>query len=57
MGLNVADDIKIRVWETSAETRYIVIPQRPDGTAGWTEAQLAEIVSREAMIGVAVVSV
>ena len=57
MGLKVADDVKIRVWETSAETRYIVIPQRPDKTAGWTEAQLAEVVTREAMIGVAVVSV
>jgi nitrile hydratase len=57
MGLSVPDDVKIRVWETSAETRYIVIPQRPDGTEGWTEAQLAEVVTREAMIGVAVVTV
>jgi nitrile hydratase len=52
MGLDVPDGVEIRVWDTSAETRYLVLPLRPKGTEGWSEAQLAEIVTREAMIGV-----
>ncbi|MEE8166150.1 MAG: nitrile hydratase subunit alpha, partial [Myxococcota bacterium] len=43
----------IRVWDTSAETRFMVLPLRPSGTEGWKEKQLAAIVTREAMIGVA----
>ncbi len=53
MGLDLAPDIAIRVWETSAETRYMVIPLRPAGTEGWSEEQLATLVSREALIGIA----
>lgn len=53
LGLELSDDIAVRVWETSAETRYVVIPQRPSGTDGWTENQLAELVTREALIGIA----
>jgi nitrile hydratase len=53
LGLEVAEDVSIRVWETSAETRYMVIPLRPPGTEGWNEAQLATLVTREAMIGTA----
>lgn len=54
MGLNVGKDVSVRVWETSAETRYLVIPMRPNETEDWTLEQLAALVSRESMIGVAV---
>ena len=53
MGLEVPQQISVRVWETSAETRYIVIPLRPRGTENWTEEELAKLISREALIGVA----
>ena len=53
MGLELSDEIAIRVWETSAETRYMVIPLRPEGTQSLTEDALASLVSREALIGVA----
>ena len=45
------DDIKIRVWDSTAELRYLVIPERPDGTEGWEEDRLASLVTRNAMIG------
>ena len=54
LGLELDDDLAVRVWETSAETRYMVIPLRPLGTEGLTEAELAQLVTREALIGVAV---
>jgi nitrile hydratase len=53
-GLVVAPDKEIRVWDSSAEVRYMVLPERPSGTAGLDEQALAARVSREAMIGVAV---
>jgi nitrile hydratase len=53
MGLDVPDDVAIRVWDTSGETRYMVMPLRPAGTEGWSEEQLAAVVTREALIGVA----
>ncbi len=56
MGLDLPESVSIRVWDTSAETRYMVLPLRPSGTEGWPEDRLAELVSREAMIGVAVVA-
>jgi nitrile hydratase len=56
MGLDVPADVEIRVHDTTAETRYIVLPLRPAGTDGWTEVELAAIVTREAMIGVAAVT-
>jgi len=55
MGLELPADVKIRVWDTTAETRFMVLPLRPEGTEGWSEEQLAAIVTREAMIGVALV--
>jgi len=55
MGLVVPDEVELRVWDTSAETRYLVLPLRPPGTDGWSEERLAALVTREAMIGVAVV--
>ncbi|MEC8619860.1 MAG: nitrile hydratase subunit alpha, partial [Pseudomonadota bacterium] len=53
MGLQLSNEVAIRVWETSAETRYMVIPLRPEGTQTLTEDALARVVTREALIGVA----
>ncbi|HYF47732.1 MAG TPA: nitrile hydratase subunit alpha [Acidimicrobiales bacterium] len=53
MGCEVPDDVEIRVWDSSAEVRYLVLPQRPDGTDDAAEDELAGLVSRDAMIGVA----
>lgn len=53
MGLTLAEDVKVRVWDSSAEARYLVLPQRPSGTDGWTAEQLVPLVTRDAMIGVA----
>lgn len=53
MGLDLPESVAIRVWDTSAETRYMVLPLRPAGTEGWSEEQLAAIVTREAMLGIA----
>ena len=55
MGLDLPESVAIRVWDTSAETRYMVLPVRPAGTEGWSEDRLAAVVTREAMIGVAVI--
>jgi nitrile hydratase len=51
-GLDVADDVEVRVWDSTAEIRYLVLPERPSGTEHMTEAELAEIVTRDSMIGV-----
>ncbi len=53
MGLPLADDIRIRVWDSSAENRYFVLPRRPQHTDGLTEEELAALVTRDAMVGVA----
>ena len=53
MGLALAPDVEICVWDSSAEIRYLVLPERPEGTAGLGEEELAGLVSRDAMIGVA----
>ena len=53
MGLELASDVEVRVWDTTADTRYMVLPERPAHTAGWTEEQLAGIVTRDSLIGVA----
>ena len=53
MGLDLPADMEIRVWDTSADTRYMVLPLRPANTAGWSEEKLASIVTKDAMIGVA----
>ncbi len=50
-GASLDPDVEIRIWDSTAEIRYIVIPQRPDGTEGWDEARLAGLVTRNAMIG------
>jgi len=53
MGLKLEPDVEVRVWDTTADTRYMVLPERPAHTAGWTEEQLAAIVTRDSLIGVA----
>ena len=53
MGLQLPQSMKIRVWDTSGETRYFVLPMRPPGTQQFTKDQLAELVTRDALIGVA----
>lgn len=50
-GVAVADDKEVRVWDSTAEMRYLVLPQRPAGTEGWSEEQLAALVTRDSMIG------
>lgn len=56
-GCQLADDVQIKVWDSNSELRYLVLPLRPDGTEGWTEQQLAEIVTRDSMIGTNVVTI
>jgi nitrile hydratase len=53
MGCPLPDDIEIRVWDSSAEVRYLVLPQRPAGTEDLAEPDLAALVTRDSMIGVA----
>ena len=53
-GLEVAESKEVRVWDSTATLRYMVLPERPDGTDGLTEEELAGLVTRDCMIGVAV---
>jgi len=53
MGLDLPPEVEIRVWDTTADTRYVVLPLRPRGTDGWSEERLASLVTKDAMIGVA----
>ena len=55
-GLHIPESKEIRVWDSSAELRYLVLPERPAGTEGWSEAQLSELITRDSMIGTGVVS-
>lgn len=50
-GTDLDDDVEIRVWDSSAEIRYLVIPERPAGTEGMSEDELREIVTRDSMVG------
>lgn len=53
LGFDVPEGVKIRVWDTTAETRYMVLPMQPEGTEGWTAEQLERIVTKESLIGTA----
>lgn len=55
MGLELAESVDIRVWDSSSEVRFFVLPQRPAGTEDLTEEQLVPLVTRDAMVGVALV--
>jgi nitrile hydratase len=50
-GVALPVETEIRVWDSTAETRYLVVPMRPAGTEGWSESQLAKLVTRDSMIG------
>jgi len=52
-GLELADDVEVRVWDSTAELRYLVLPERPTNTETMSEAELAALVTRDAMVGVA----
>jgi nitrile hydratase subunit alpha len=52
MGTAIPDDVEIRVWDSSAEARYLVLPMRPEGTEDLSEQELAGVVTRDSMIGV-----
>lgn len=54
-GVTLADDVKIDVWDSSAEIRYLVIPQRPAGTEGLTVDELVPLINRDSMVGTALV--
>ena len=54
-GVEIPEKVEVRVWDSSAEQRYLVIPQRPAGTERMSEEQLAELVTRDSMIGVGLV--
>jgi nitrile hydratase subunit alpha len=56
LGLELLDHIEVRVWDSTAELRYLVVPQRPAGTEHMQEEELTTLISRDAMIGVARVS-
>lgn len=53
MGLDLPSDITVNVWDSSAEVRYLVLPERPAGTDEWSEEQLVTLITRDALIGVA----
>jgi nitrile hydratase len=55
-GVELPEDVEVRVHDSTADLRYIVLPMRPKGTRGWTEAELARLVTRDSMIGTAVVA-
>jgi nitrile hydratase len=51
-GVTIPEDVEIRVWDSSSDLRYMVLPERPSGTDDMAEAELAELVTRDSMIGV-----
>ena len=55
-GLEIGEDVEIRIWDSTSEVRYLVLPERPAGTEHLTEEQLADLVTRDAMIGTGKVS-
>jgi len=55
-GLELAEDVEVRVWDSTAELRYLVLPERPEGTEWMSEEALGALVTRDSMVGVAKVS-
>ncbi len=51
VGVTLPEETEIRVWDSTAETRFLVVPMRPAGTEGWSEEQLATLVTRDSMVG------
>lgn len=56
LGLTLGDDVEIRIWDSSSEVRYFVLPERPAGTENLSEEELAALVTRDAMVGIAKVA-
>ncbi len=56
-GLDLPEEVDIRVWDSNSDMRYLVVPERPEGTHGWKEDRLASIITRDSMVGVAKVRV
>ncbi|MEK9921757.1 MAG: nitrile hydratase subunit alpha [Rhodospirillales bacterium] len=54
-GVELSEDVEVRVWDSTAETRYLVLPMQPSDTNNWSEERLAEIVTRDSMIGTGLV--
>jgi len=52
-GLEIPEDVEVRVWDSTAEIRYLVLPERPEGSENLNEAELAGLVTRDSMVGVA----
>jgi nitrile hydratase len=52
-GLQLGPEVEVRVWDSTSEVRYLVVPERPGGTEGWRESDLARLVTRDSMVGVA----
>jgi nitrile hydratase len=50
-GVGLPADTAIKVWDSTAEIRYLVVPMQPEGTEGWSEEQLVDLVTRDSMIG------
>src|SRR3954454_4290204 len=50
-GVSLPSETEIRIWDSTAETRFLVLPMRPEGTDGWSEEQLARLVTRDSMVG------
>jgi nitrile hydratase len=53
-GVHLPSGVEVRVHDSTADLRYLILPRRPDGTDGWGEDQLAELITRDAMIGTAI---
>ena len=51
-GTKLPDEVEVRVWDSTSEMRYLVLPRKPEGPSGWNERRLAELVTRNSMIGV-----
>ena len=51
-GTELPDEVEVRVWDSTAEMRYLVLPERPAGTEGWSAEQLEQLITRNSMIGV-----
>lgn len=56
-GLELPESVEIRVWDSNSDVRYMVLPERPAGTEELSEAELAALVTRDSMIGVATINV
>ena len=55
-GVTLPEDVDIRVWDSTSEIRYLVLPLRPEGTDGWSQEELTDIVTRDSMIGTGIVA-